>query len=227
MHGKDPTRSPELDCRVAKLASKYTLEYCAGVLDDDPDGVTKLLAWALNGVKLEDPEGLASQLMAGPHYHIRRNMKIEDVTPLHPVTLPKRLNPVMENPGLLVVDVESKSLSRADRNRNLAAITTDIAHQAGLILNKDYTLGDPFPAPSKLVTAKFLGDPIALTLQVIDALGYYTHTGAPRWSYMSIPIELWVTFTPAQRRQTVLSHYKREGGTAFLSLFGTSTMDVL
>lgn len=109
---------------------------------------------------------------------------------------------------------------RADENRNPAAFTTDIAKQAGLILGTDYEPGTPFPAPSPLVTAKLLGDPVAITIRVIDAIGHYTHSGAERWAYIAIPEFIWGTLTPDLKRDIVGFHYQREGNNGSMrSLF--------
>lgn len=111
---------------------------------------------------------------------------------------------------------------RTDENNNPAAFTTDIAKQAGLVLNRDYVPGKPFPAPSKLVTAKLLGDPIALTIRVIDSITYYTKGGAQRWNYIAIPPFVWKALTPDLKRQVIAFHYQREGGTTMRGLFETS-----
>ncbi len=108
---------------------------------------------------------------------------------------------------------------RTDANNNPAAFTTDIAKQAGLILNVDYCAGDPFPAPSTLVTAKLLGDPIKTTIRVIDAIGYRTKSGAPRWTYICLPKFVWNSLTPDQKRDVVGYHYQNEGGTDMRGLF--------
>ena len=109
--------------------------------------------------------------------------------------------------------------SRADRNNNPAAITTDVAKQGGLHEGLEYVLGDPFPPPSALVTGKLIGDPVALTIRVIDAIGYYTKTGTPRWTYMAIPREVWETLTFLQKKAAVAAHYRYEGGVALKDLF--------
>jgi hypothetical protein len=108
---------------------------------------------------------------------------------------------------------------RTDENNNPAAFTTDIAKQAWLKLGVDYEPGTPFPAPSKLVTAKLLGDPIEITIRVIDRLGYYTKAGKPRWDYIAIPAFVWATLSPGSRLRVVAFHYRHEGGTAMRSLF--------
>jgi hypothetical protein len=109
--------------------------------------------------------------------------------------------------------------TRADRHNNPAAITTDVAKQAKLKLGVDYEIGDAFPGNSKLRTARFLGDPIATTIRVIDEIGYYTRGGAPRWTYIALPKFVWQTLTPQQRRDVVLFHYQHEGGRALLPLW--------
>ena len=108
---------------------------------------------------------------------------------------------------------------RTDRNMNPAAFTTDIAKQAGLTEGTDYVPGDPFPAPSPLVTAKLLGDPIQLTIRVIDAVGYYTKTGLPRWTYIAMPQFVWNALDPPTKKKVIAFHYQHEGGTAMLGLF--------
>ena len=81
---------------------------------------------------------------------------------------------------------------RTDDNRNPAAITTDIAKQAGLVLGTDYTQGAAFVSYAHTYyTARLLGDPVAQTIRVIDAIGYYTHAGAQRWTYIAIPAFVW------------------------------------
>ncbi len=108
---------------------------------------------------------------------------------------------------------------RTDANNNPAAFTTDIAKQAGLVLNVDYCAGDPFPTPSTLVTAKLLGDPIKTTIRVIDAIGYRTNAGAPRWTYICLPKFVWNAFSYEQKRDVIGYHYLNEAGTEMRHLF--------
>jgi hypothetical protein len=108
---------------------------------------------------------------------------------------------------------------RTDDNNNPAAITTDVARQAGLAKGLDYTDGTPFPAPSTLVTAKLLGDPVVLTIRVIDEIGYFTHLGAPRWTYIAIPKFVWDSLDADQKRDVVGYMYSREGGVDMRPLF--------
>lgn len=108
---------------------------------------------------------------------------------------------------------------RTDANRNPAAFTTDIAKQAGLVLGMDYEAGDPFPAPSNLVTARILGDPVAVTIRVIDRIGYFTKSGTPRWVYIALPRFIWMGLSQEQKRDVIGFHYQHEGGTEMRGLF--------
>ena len=110
-------------------------------------------------------------------------------------------------------------MTRADRHNNPAAITTDVAKQGGLVEGTDYVAGDPFPAPSTLVTAKLLGDPIQLTIRVIDKIGYYTKAGTPRWTYVSMPQFVWDTLEPPVKKKVIAFHYQHEVGTELKGLF--------
>jgi hypothetical protein len=107
---------------------------------------------------------------------------------------------------------------RTDNNNNPAAVTTDVAVM-GLLKDVEYSAGDPFPAPSNLVTARLIGDPVALTIKLIDAIGYQTHAGSPRWTYINLPKFVWDALTPDQKRDVVGYHYQHEGGTAMRGLF--------
>lgn len=110
---------------------------------------------------------------------------------------------------------------RTDRNNNPTAFTTDIAKEAGLVLGVDYEAGDPFPPPSKLTTAKLLGDPLKLTIQVINKIGFYeggTGTTA-RWTYIAIPFFVWNNLMTEEKIQVIKAMYQCEGGTALLPLF--------
>lgn len=107
---------------------------------------------------------------------------------------------------------------RTDRNNNPAAFTTDIAAQAGLSLNVDYIFGDTFPN-SKLFTAKLLGDPVTITIRVIDSIGYYTKTGGTRWTYIAIPTFIWNLMSFEEKRDVIGFHYQNEGGITMRSLF--------
>jgi hypothetical protein len=113
---------------------------------------------------------------------------------------------------------------RTDENSNPCAFTTDIAHQGGLIQNTDYVQGTPFevnalPESYTLYTAKLLGDPVALSIRVIDNIGYYTRAGAQRWVYIAMPSYVWESLTPDLKRDVIGFHYQREAGVAMRHLF--------
>ena len=115
---------------------------------------------------------------------------------------------------------------RTDENNNPTAFTVDLAKEAGLELGVDYEPGTPFPAPSPLVTAKILGDPIAVTIKLINAVGFYTHQGpiSPRWKYINMPKCVWIMLPNApgfgtSRLDVIGYMYQQEEGTAMRSLF--------
>lgn len=108
---------------------------------------------------------------------------------------------------------------RTDDNRNPTAFTVDIAKQAGLTPGVDYVPGTRFPLPSTLVTAKLLGDPIEITIRVLDRIGYYTKAGGQRWTYIAIPAFVWASLSFIEKRSVIGFQYRREGGTAMLYLF--------
>lgn len=110
-------------------------------------------------------------------------------------------------------------MMRTDRNRNPAAFTTSLAKQAGLKHGVDYLDGSPFPSPSPLVTAKLLGDPVEITIRLINAVGYYTKSGAWRWSYIAMPRFVWAALTHDEKRDVIGFHYQHEGGVAMRGLF--------
>jgi hypothetical protein len=117
--------------------------------------------------------------------------------------------------------------SRADRHNNPAAFTTDIARQAGLAEGTDYVQGEPFgTGPAIEYTARLIGDPVALTIKVIDAIGYRTRTGEPRWTYTCLPKTLWMALPQDDpvgagwsKLDQVGYHYQNEGGTQMRGLF--------
>jgi hypothetical protein len=109
---------------------------------------------------------------------------------------------------------------RTDDHKNPTAFTTDIAHQAGLVLGTDYQMGAPFKIGDRTyVTAKLIGDPIALTIKVITAIGFYTSHGAQRWTYIALPKFLWEALSADQRRDVIGFMYRYEGGTKLKPLF--------
>lgn len=109
---------------------------------------------------------------------------------------------------------------RTDDNHNPTAFTTDVAHEGGLVLAKDYTQGTQFPPPDKLFTAYILGDPVAITIRLIDNIGFYTSAGVARWGYMGkFPHFIWLQLTAKQKRDVIGFMYQYEGGTGMRHLF--------
>lgn len=112
-------------------------------------------------------------------------------------------------------------LYRTDLHRNPTAFTTDIAKQAGLLFGKDYIVGQSFGGDGHpvLYTAKLLGDPVALTIRVLDIVGFYTKAGAQRWVYIAMPDFVWASLPLETKRRVIGFMYSREGGTSMASLF--------
>ena len=111
-------------------------------------------------------------------------------------------------------------MMRTDANNNPTAFTTDIAKSAGLVYGTDYVQGDPFTAGLiTYFTAKLLGDPIAITIKVIDKIGFYTQPPHQRWTYIGIPYKLWLELAPDQKKYVIGYMYQNEGGTEMKSLF--------
>jgi hypothetical protein len=113
--------------------------------------------------------------------------------------------------------------SRADRNNNPTAMTTGVAWAGGLKLGVDYEQGDAFTAGGNTYyTAKLLGDPLALTIRVIDTAGFYTTPPTQRWSYIALPFALWGSLTPIQKAFVIGWMYGIEGGVTMKGLFPTA-----
>jgi hypothetical protein len=109
---------------------------------------------------------------------------------------------------------------RTDRNNNPTAFTTDIAREAGLIEHTDYERGDAFEVgPVTYFTAKILGDPIYVTIEVIDKLTFYTKGNKTRWTYIAIPQVLWSVLVFTWKKKIIQFMYHNEGGTAMEHLF--------
>ena len=118
------------------------------------------------------------------------------------------------------------SESRADLCNNPTAMTTDVAAEGGLELGTQYSQGPAFYAsyPVELgaqpfYTAILIGDPIVLTIQVINKIGFYTETGAQRWEYIGIPKIAWDQLNHGKKRDVIGQMYFREGGITMRSLF--------
>ena len=105
---------------------------------------------------------------------------------------------------------------RTDRHNNPTAFTTAIARQAKLVEGVDYEVGDPFDGG---ITARLLGDPVEITIRVIDRIGFRTRQGGPRWVYINMPQFVWDSLTLPIRRRVVGDMYEHEGGTEMKGLF--------
>lgn len=109
---------------------------------------------------------------------------------------------------------------RTDRNRNPTAFTTALAREGGLKEGKDYEVGDSFRVEGKnYYTAKLLGDPVDLTLRLIDKVGFYTRHGKLRWNYIGIPHQAWRCLPCGVKLEVLGWMYSREGGTELKFLF--------
>lgn len=106
---------------------------------------------------------------------------------------------------------------RTDSHNNPTAFTVDLAREAGLREGIDFTIGDPFTdGPRTLNTARLIGDPIALTVRVIDTVGFRTKRNLQRWGYISLPNFIW---GGCNKKEVIGWMYIQEGGTALRSLF--------
>lgn len=111
-------------------------------------------------------------------------------------------------------------MTRADRHNNPTAFTTDLAKQAGLQIDVDYSRGDSFPNNSDMFTARLLGDPLELTMKLIDKVGFTTKSGAQRWVYMYPDMNVAWPHLPWQGKKAVIKYmYHHEGGTELEKLF--------
>jgi len=110
--------------------------------------------------------------------------------------------------------------SRADRHNNPIACDTAVAAQGGLRLGIDYEVGDSFKDGNQIYhTARFLGDPVELAIQVIRNVGYRTRLNAKRWTYMDMPLFVVHALSHDVMRDVVGKHYENEGGTKMRHLF--------
>jgi len=110
------------------------------------------------------------------------------------------------------------SAMRTDRHNNPTAFTTDIAKVAGLKEGVDYVPGDSFSG-GKYKTAKLLNDPVDTTIKVIDKIGFYTGSGAQRWTHTAMPKSEWDSLNQDQKRAVIGRMYQHEGGTSLKNLF--------
>ncbi len=109
---------------------------------------------------------------------------------------------------------------RTDAHRNPTAFTTELAEQAALVIGVDYEQGAPFQSSGKqYYTAKLLGDPLEITIRVIDKVGFVTRGGMPRWSYVNLFEWLWKGLDRETKINVIGAMYWHEGGLAMRELF--------
>lgn len=110
---------------------------------------------------------------------------------------------------------------RTDAHNNPTAFTTDIAKEAGLKEGLDYTTGAPFVAGGHTYyTAHLLGNPIDMTIRVIDKITFYTRLGTIRWIYIGIPKFIWDVLNYSGKKAVIAFMYKHEGGTEMRKILG-------
>ena len=109
---------------------------------------------------------------------------------------------------------------RTDRHNNPCAITTDVAKQGGLILGKDYEVGEQFVIGNKSYwTARILGEPVSRMIRVIDKVGFYTKAGGLRWAYIGMPKFVWNSLNYEKNKAVIAFMYKNEGGKEMIEMF--------
>jgi hypothetical protein len=109
---------------------------------------------------------------------------------------------------------------RTDSHNNPTAFTTDVAAEARLKPGIEYTQGDPFTSAGRIYhTARLIGDPIALTIRVIDTLTFSTPNGISRWGYITVPAFTWSELTAPEKRDVIGWMYQREGGETMRFMF--------
>lgn len=104
---------------------------------------------------------------------------------------------------------------RTDKNNNPTAFTTDLAEEGGLIKGIDYEEGDAF---GNLHTAKIIGDPVSVTIKLIDKIGFFTNAAVQRWKYIAIPYKIWSSLSYVEKLYVISWMYQHEGGEAMKCL---------
>jgi len=112
------------------------------------------------------------------------------------------------------------SVFRTDKHRNPTAFIVELAKEAGLELDKDYHVGDPFNVNGHTYhTAYIIGDILETTLKVIDKCGFYTKGGYIRWIYIGMPKWVWDKLDKNEKKTIIAFMYKHEGGTEMNHIF--------
>jgi len=112
-----------------------------------------------------------------------------------------------------------QSGNRMDRNNNPTAFSLDVARQSSLVEGVDYIdTGDVWPDNPNQFTPKLLGDPVAITIKLIDELGF-KQTDAPhgnRWGYtdkiQGANNTDWPNLSVEQKTAIIGQMYIQEGG---------------
>lgn len=108
---------------------------------------------------------------------------------------------------------------RTDRHNNPVAMTTDVARTLGLVEWVDYTKWDAFPNNPNLFTARLIGDGLQTTIKALDNAAndpnksaFTTQSGQPRWTYINMSDQEWLSKTPEQKAQVIAGMYQKEWG---------------
>jgi len=111
-------------------------------------------------------------------------------------------------------------MMRTDDHNNPTAMTTAVALLGGLILGTDFEIGEPFDvAGFEFHTARLIGNPLNLTIKVIDKIGFITKGGSPRWEYIRFPHFVWLSFEQSTKVDVIGWMYEHEGGSLMRALF--------
>jgi len=120
---------------------------------------------------------------------------------------------------------------RTDRHNNPIAAVYGLFKQASssgsldtreprLIEGIHFEKGDPFRSGGRtFYTGRILADPIAVSIALIDRVGFYTGNNRQRWSYIAIPWWVWRSMNEWQKTLTIYEMYQHEGGVEMEELF--------
>jgi hypothetical protein len=117
-------------------------------------------------------------------------------------------------------------VSPADDNNSPTLFTVDVAVEGSLIEGQDYVQGSQCAEPfTKWHYAKLLGDGVAVTIRLLDHIGFYTNDCLPRWNHTAIPNFIWHGLQTAEKRDVVGFMYKHTGGTKMRGCFPNLELD--
>ena len=153
--------------------------------------------------------------------------------------------------GFTTSGYTSRDGMRTDRNNNPTAFTVGslIANKTGLVEGVDYEVGDQFADGSNNYTARFLGDPVEVTIKAFDNMAsqwipvhsgrsYFVVYNPEKWTFWTtanrdveapnkITAEVWKWLTDGQKIQVVDAIYKREWGNGSLMQWWATNDDQL